>query len=219
MAGGGSETQPWDEGLVAIGEHTRQGGGDVTIITSPPAGAAPATLTMAVVTSPSREISSSEPLKDENAPVPQRENRAGAPSPGAVKLKEEPWTSCQEVRSQIPAAWRGPPGSPPTCCAVQALPGDREFQTRLRTPGKAVLQGSHHLLGDGVAQTEVPCLERRGLALPGSSHLMRRVTRSNNEFVRGCCSILSCHRDNKFQCVAHLGSNFITIVIMIVEVI
>ncbi len=111
-----------------------------------------------------------------------------------MKLKEEPWTSCQEVRSQIPAAWRGPPGSPPTCCAVQALPGDREFQTRLRTRGKAVLQGSHHLLGDGVAQTEVPCLERRGLALPGSSHLMRRVTRSNNEFVRGCCSILSCHR-------------------------
>ncbi len=59
---------------------------------------------MAVVTSPSREISSSEPLKNENASVPQRENRAGVPSPGAVKLKEEPWTSCQEVTVSSPSS-------------------------------------------------------------------------------------------------------------------
>ncbi len=127
---------------------------------------------MTVVTSPSREISSSEPLK------------------------EEPWTSCQEVTVSNPsslerASWFSSNG----VVLFRHFPGDREFQTRLRTRGKAVLQGIHHLLGENGGG---PCLERRGLALPGSSHLIRIVTRSNNEFVRGCCSILSCHRDNKF---------------------
>ena len=141
------------------------------------------TPTMAVVTSPSREISSSEPLKNENASVPQRENRAGVPSPwggeaegGALdQLSGSDGLKSQQLGEGLLVLLQ-------RCCAVQALPGDREFETRLRTRGKAVLQGIHHLLGDGAAKMEGPCLERHGLALPGSSHLIRIITRSNNEF-------------------------------------